>query len=126
MTSSKNTSNGREKVAVVYTHFPHYREAVFEEMARNKDYSFSFFYDPRGITETIESGAMRTGHFAIKTVRLGPILIQLNAVKLAMVGNYESYIFLGNPYIVSTWLAAIIARLRGRGAVVDQNDGHHR
>ena len=101
-------------IAIVYSHFPHYRQAVFQELANSPHYRFSFFYDPRGVSDSIRSGELGAGHFGIKTIKFGVLLIQPRSCHLALLRQFDGFIFLGNPYILSTWLAAVLARLRGR------------
>ena len=42
------------EVAVVYTHFPHYRESVFCKLKNSSSYDFQFFYDFQGVDNTIK------------------------------------------------------------------------
>ena len=102
------------RVAVIYTHFPHYRAPVFDEMARAPGFDYSFHHDPDGIAATILNGSARRGHHRLKVVRLGPLLLQPGAIGLALRGKFHAFVFLGNPFILTTWPAALIARLRGR------------
>lgn len=111
---SRNHSR-KTKIAVLYTHFPHYRRAVFNAMSRSDDYSFEFFYDPRGIDQTIASGQAVANHQPRNVRMIGKRLLwQQGALSLALLGDYDRYIFLGNPFILSTWIAAILVRVRGR------------
>ena len=34
------------KIAIVYTHFPHYRSAIFNQLANSKIFHFEFYFDP--------------------------------------------------------------------------------
>ena len=34
------------RIAVIYTHFPHYRSGVFDALGRNTSYDFQFFSQP--------------------------------------------------------------------------------
>ncbi|WP_435988420.1 glycosyltransferase family 4 protein [Sulfitobacter sp. SH24] len=101
-------------VAVIYSHFPHYRTAVFNELACSDGMSFEFFYDPAGITSTIKNGEFLSGHHALPVVQWRSFSWQRGAVKLVCSDQADAYIFLGNPYILSSWFAAFAARLRGR------------
>lgn len=101
------------RIAVIYTHFPHYRQAVFDEMERSEKYRFSFFYDPSSFSETIQSGKHKHTHSSIRTRKFGPLLFQARACGLVLSGQFDGFIFLGNPYIATTWIAAALARLKG-------------
>lgn len=99
-------------VAIIYTHFPHYRAPVFNTMNESAEFNFSFYYDPRGIDWTIPSGSQEQSHFEVRTRRFGPFRWQWGAILLALKGQHDAYIFLGNPYILSTWIASLILRIR--------------
>jgi glycosyltransferase involved in cell wall biosynthesis len=108
-------SDTASSVAIIYTHFPHYRSPVFEELEKSVNHRYDFYYDDRGVVDpTIKSGETSLCHFNMRTRKLGPLLFQYKALKIAAFGNYQSFIFLGNPWVISTWLAALIARVRGR------------
>ena len=99
---------------VIYTHFPHYRQPVFDALECSERLRFEFHYDAAGIERTIASGfSDRLNHHHMKTRRIGPLLWQSGAVSLALLRRTHVFIFLGNPFILSTWLAAMIARARG-------------
>lgn len=105
---------GRPRIAVVYTHFPHYRAAVFDALGQDRSYAFEFHYDPSGIAATIASGHTGRTHLPMPTRRAGGLMWQGSAPSLALAPGIDGFIFLGNPFILSTWLAALLARLRGR------------
>jgi len=102
------------RVAVVYTHFPHYRSPVFRSLAKSRDYDFEFFYDARGINETIVSGVKDDGHHSLAVRTWRGLIWQFGAIRLAFSDKFDGYIFLGNPFIISTWIAALMVRLRGK------------
>jgi glycosyltransferase involved in cell wall biosynthesis len=103
-----------KKIAVIYTHFPHYRSAVFDSLSMSKDYDFTFFYDPGGINATIAGGVSRQAHHTLKVRRVGPFFWQAGSIGLAGKSAFDGFIFLGNPLILSTWIAVVLARLRGK------------
>lgn len=99
---------------ILYTHFPHYRQPVFDALSRSQRFQFEFHYDAAGIEQTIESGSSdRPNHHIMRTRCIGPFFWQSGALALALRGDADASIFLGNPFIISTWLAALIARARG-------------
>lgn len=106
--------NERLRVAIVYTHLPHYRLAVFQELLRSDRYHFEFFYDDLGIDPTIRSGSLQGGWQSIRTYRVKSLMLQPGFLPLCLWGRFDIYIYLGNPYIVTTWLFVILARLRGK------------
>lgn len=104
----------QQNIAVVYTHFPHYRLAVFEALSQSAGYRFKFYYDPRGIEQTISSGAPQTNHFFTTVRSFRGLMWQSDVIGLALSRDLNGFVFLGNPYILSTWIAAILARFRGK------------
>jgi glycosyltransferase involved in cell wall biosynthesis len=102
------------RIAVIYTHFPHYRAPVFAALSKNSFYAYDFFYDPQGIESTISSGEGARNHHAMPVKKWHSLMWQGGALRLAASSNADGFIFLGNPFIVSTWVAAALARLRGK------------
>lgn len=98
---------------VIYTHFPHYRRAVFESLSRSEEYDFHFSYDPEGLDDTIASGEAGLRLLPLRNVRIGSLVWQRGLVPMMLKTQMDYAIFLGNPYNVSTWVAAVIARFRG-------------
>lgn len=112
--NDQRSMSEKSKIAVIYTHFPHYRAPVFDAMTRSAAYEFSFYYDPAGIEKTISSGSAAENHYPL-TVRVWQgIMWQWDAISLARNPKFDGFIFLGNPFILSTWLAAWLARRGGK------------
>ena len=103
-----------KKIYILYSHFPHYRDAVFSELKKSNRYAYTFFYDEAGVDSTIRSGDAGAEDRAVRTFRLGPIMLQPGFLSTALFGRCDACIMLGNPYIVTNWLYAAILRLRGR------------
>lgn len=102
------------RIAVVYTHFPHYRAPVFDAMTRSTAHDFSFYYDPAGVEKTVVSGTAAENHYPLTVRTWQGIMWQGGAISLARNPAFDGFIFLGNPFILSTWLAAWLARRRGK------------
>ena len=83
-------------------------------MGQSSLYEFHFYYDPSGINSTIRSGVMSEGHHLAPVRLWNGVMWQGASIRTAALENYDAYIFLGNPYIVSTWLAAMTAKLKGK------------
>lgn len=107
-------STARPIIDVIYTHFPHYREAVFRALAQDKDFDFRFFYDRDGIEKTIASSDVKLPGGSLETKKLGGVMIQPSVPAHLARTQAKAVILLGNPYIVTNWLGAIIFKLRGR------------
>lgn len=104
----------KERVAVVYSHFPHYREAVFDELQNSKRYSYTFFIGSKNRFESIKSGASTESMVMVRQMLLGPFTVQVGLFRKLLTGNFDHIIFLGNPYILTNWPYALFARLTGR------------
>ncbi|SDJ05327.1 glycosyltransferase [Salipiger marinus] len=102
------------RIAVVYTHFPHYRAPVFEAMSQSAAYDYTFHYDPKGIEKTIASGAAAGNHHFLAVRSWRGLMWQGGALALARDPKVDGFIFLGNPFILSTWAAVTLARMRGK------------
>lgn len=109
--------NSRQKVAIVYPFFAHYRAPVLRELLVHGAHDYYFLgdaRDPAGSIETIDFGddphyvATRSRHFTAS------VMWQRGLLGAALRAEYDCYIFLGNAAWPATWLAAIGARLRGR------------
>lgn len=102
------------RAAVLYTHFPHYRRPVFDRLRQSQVFSFSFYYDFKGVDPTIVSGQSEAADISVRCYQWGPFMFQPGFLTEALRGRFEAYILLGNPYILTNWLFALLARLRGR------------
>lgn len=100
------------RIAVIYTHFPHYRTAVFAALSASQNLTFDFYYDLGGISSTIESGAFVDNHYAMPVRQWRGLMWQWQAVTHVLTKPADGYIFLGNPHILSTWVASALARIR--------------
>lgn len=104
----------KKKVAVIYTHFPHYRAPVFDAMSQSMAYDYTFYYDPAGVENSIAGGKSASNHHPLTVIKWRGFMWQRKAVSLARNPAFDGFIFLGNPFILSTWLAAIVARREGK------------
>jgi glycosyltransferase involved in cell wall biosynthesis len=83
-------------------------------MALSAAYDFSFYYDPAGIEKTIASGTAAENHYPLHVRIWHGIMWQGGAISLVQNPAFDGFIFLGNPFILSTWLAAWLARRKGK------------
>lgn len=102
----------KPRIAVLYTHFPHYRAPVFNALSRSELFEYEFFYDQHGIDGTIMNANSRSSHRNLPVKKYGPLMWQFGAISQAFRSDVQGYIFLGNPFIISTWIAALITRFR--------------
>jgi|CXWL01.1.fsa_nt_gi glycosyltransferase involved in cell wall biosynthesis len=108
----------RARILVVYQYIALYRIPVFEEMARSEEFEFEFLSGTEGRGETpklatraqLEAAPfpwMRTRN----TWLPGGLLWQWSVLPALMNTRYDGVVFLGDPHYLSTWVAAIAARL---------------
>ena len=100
------------KIAIVYTHFPHYRSAIFNQLANSEIFHFEFYFDPDGIEKSILVGDINKSHNFLATYALsGKFYFQPKIFNLILKRDFDAFIFLGNPYIITTWFAALFLRI---------------
>lgn len=108
------------KVGIVYHYIAHYRMPIFKELANCTEVEFSFL---SGI-ETDQNIKIATqSEFEISSMnwlRLKNIwflskkfLWQKGLIRNVISTKYNSFIFLGNPYFLSTWVALLVCKLKG-------------
>ncbi|MBO6512880.1 MAG: glycosyltransferase [Phycisphaerales bacterium] len=111
-----DTNAQPKRVAVIYHYFAHYRQPVLLQLLEHGRHHYEFLandhsYDT-GIKLTDRIPDERFHKVAGKF--LGPFLFQFGAVKAALGSRYDTLIMLGNPTWPTTWLAAILGRIRGK------------
>lgn len=107
----------RLRIAIVYPFFAHYRAPLLRELSTNSPHDYWFFgdtHDRRHGIETVDLS--QTPRFRPTRLRYlpGSLLWQHGLAGLAATGRFDVYIFLGNAAWPATWLAAALARLRGK------------
>lgn len=106
----------RQKVAIIYPFFAHYRAPVLRELIVNGAHDYYLLgdvADPGGSIKTIDfDGEPRFIPTRSKHLPAG-VMWQGGLLGAALGGSYDCYIFLGNAAWPATWLAATVARLRG-------------
>ena len=104
-------------VAVIYHFFPHYREPIVERLARSTVARFVFIADDHDYENDLKGGDFSSA------VELRPaptkrvyrsFMWQKGIIGAALGREFDQLILLANAYWIATWLAAIIARLRGK------------
>lgn len=104
----------KPKVAIFYTHFPHYRQAVFDALLNDPDLDVEIFYDYQGINESIISGNNVDGHVCNRTYRFFKFYFECKSIISSISGKYDYYVFLGNPYVLSYWVALLYLKIVGK------------
>ncbi len=109
--------SSRQKVAIIYPFFAHYRAPVIRELLSRGAHDYYLLgdaADPSGSIKTMTLAdearfvPTRSKHLA------AGLMWQSGLLSAGLRGAYDCYIFLGNAAWPATWLAALGARLRGR------------
>lgn len=103
------------KVAVVYPHLPHYRYGVFKELEnRIEDIRFIFGGSSKdGSIASIPPGTFKK-ETRVQNVWFGPVLWQRGLARALHEYRPDAVVFLGDAAHLSTWVMAILSRLRGQ------------
>lgn len=102
----------KPKVAIFYTHYPHYREPVFNKLLNITDLDVEIFYDYAGINKTILSGTAARGHNHNKAFKFSKFYFEFNSIFFAFSKKYDYFIFLGNPNVLSFWISLLVLKFR--------------
>jgi glycosyltransferase involved in cell wall biosynthesis len=117
----------RPRVAVICQVMAHYRESVHVELDKNGDIDFVFASDPDGshyALKTMSPHVLRE-HIGLKNRYWGRAMWQSGVLRIVLSKSYDSYVFTGDVSVFSTWLGALIARVR-RKPVLFWTIGWHR
>jgi len=108
----------KQKVAVVYPFFEHYRQSLVEELSVNGSFDYVFFGDKE---DPVSGSYIKAATFGsdvdfrwTKCYLVGPFLIQTRLFGLSTGKQFKAIIFHGGPYYLTTWVAATLARITGK------------
>jgi glycosyltransferase involved in cell wall biosynthesis len=108
----------RTSVAVIYHFFPHYRKGIIEELSRDPHVDVTFVGAKKGIEGIKEySFSDKSNFLDVATYYIGNIVFQPYVILICLFGRFDSYVFLANPYFITTWIGAAICRVRRRRVV---------
>lgn len=111
------------KTAVVYHYLALYRLPIFLELMDSKVVEFTLFsgedsdipikkIDVNLSKKSIKEGGLRWKFLKNFWFCRKKFLWQSGLISFALKSDYDSFIFLGSPYFVSSWIAIIIVRIR--------------
>lgn len=113
-----------KQVLIVYNYIAHYRIPIFALLSKSTSPNYTIasgtktdidikIMDENSARLSVEDGG-------VNWIKLNNIwifnlfLIQLKVLKLSVSSKYDSIIFLGNMYYLTTWIGAILGRLTGK------------
>lgn len=111
------------KAAIVYHYLALYRLPIFKELINSDKVEFTLYsgneseipikkIDKQFANLSPSDGGLRWKFLKNRWLLRGKFLWQSGLIKMVMKAPYDSFIFLGSPYHLSTWFAVIIARIR--------------
>lgn len=109
--------------AIIYHYFALYRLPILSELTQSKKVEFSLFsgieseisikkIDYNLSKLSVNSGGLRWKLFTNQWLLKKKFLWQTGLISFALKSEFDSYIFLGSPYFISTWFAVSILRFR--------------
>ncbi len=127
MTTRSPEQPPRPDVAIVYQILQHFRDPIFSRLVSRGESAprYRFYADPTNAVDSnrvidpgranrpVDEGGL-PWTFVRNRVLPKPFLWQSGVVGMAARSVHDTIIFLGNMYFLSSWIAAAVARLRGR------------
>lgn len=117
----------KKRVAIVYKYIHHYRIPIFKLLSKFSDIEYSIY---AGTTSEIKIkkadiklSKIIPSEGGIRWVPLKNlwffkfILFQYEILKPSFYSKFETVIFLGNMYHISTWISAIVSRVLGKKVI---------
>jgi glycosyltransferase involved in cell wall biosynthesis len=106
-------SSEKSKVAILYSHFPHYREPIFKCLSSSESFKYDFFFSENKLFKSIKSGDKSFSCKYLSQISFKNFIVQFGFSKYLFRKEYSKIILLGNPNILSMWWYAILAKLMG-------------
>lgn len=102
-------------ILVCYHFFPHYRAGVIKSL--NVKTGATFLGSCHSL-EGINSYPFHSENYIpSRCYYFGPLMFQPKAVAYALSPKYDCFVFLANPNHISTWIAALICRIRRKRVI---------
>ncbi len=114
-----------KRVAIVQRILSHYREPIFRMLClQSGNIEYTFFsesinlydsvkpIDPKKAEIPVENGGLRWRF--LKNRFIGNFFWQSGVIKLSVSKEFDTIIYEGSVYYISTWIAAVLARLTGK------------
>jgi glycosyltransferase involved in cell wall biosynthesis len=105
------------KAAIVYDHFPHYREAILRELVTCSVHEFVLASDRCSLDPSIKTAHLpEEMEWVVCPCAALPAggIYQKGLVHLALRRDLDAIIYLGCPALISIWPSALVARITGK------------
>src|SRR5580704_17468911 len=107
----------REKVAIVYHYFAHYRRGVFESLLNSDRYEYIFYGDTKDPYAAVNAlyqfaDPKRFVRVPARLLR-HPFVWQFDLWGLCFRRDIKTVLFIGNAYFLSSWLYVPLMCLLG-------------
>jgi hypothetical protein len=105
------------RAAVVYHFFPHYRAGVLRELLRSTEHEYWLVGDDQSTDPSVKVWPVENpARFILAPCRkfMPALLLQRGLLRIGWRRDLDAVVYLGNPYFLSTWLSAALARLTGK------------
>lgn len=114
-----------KKALIVYHYLALYRLPIFRELMQSNVVEYTLISGNTAEKEIklisdnykkqpVNEGGLRWKHLNNVWLLNKKFLWQTGLIKEIVKGDYDSFIFLGSPYFLSTWVAVILAKLKGK------------
>jgi glycosyltransferase involved in cell wall biosynthesis len=103
------------KILIVYHYIAQYRQPIFEALSDLKNIEVTFISDTesKGNINTVDNNFYESKNFIkIKNKWFKNFLWQKGLISHIITKKYDSVIFLGDPYFITTWISSIILKLK--------------
>ena len=112
-------------VAIIYPYFAHYRLPVLRELMKSTEINYTLISDsdagldlktinPDLADKKVEVGGLRWKFVKNRWIYKEAILWQSGLFRLLRKEKFDSVIFLGNAYYLSTWAAMVYLKFKGK------------
>jgi glycosyltransferase involved in cell wall biosynthesis len=107
----------RRQIAFFNPIFAHYRSALLRELSASTRHEFHFFGDTEDRYGAIPVARLPAGTRFTRVPYLRFLKVfawQWGTIRPTLFGDFDAYILEGDAYYLSSWVGALLARMRGR------------
>lgn len=114
-----------KKILVIHNIFPVYIKGFWDKLIYSNELEFEFYFSPKDfkgikglkIEEHYKKEEQKKFHYVKNYIFNGILFWQSGIIKTCLFKKYEGVIFLGEANIMSTWIASVAARIRGKKVI---------